>query len=314
MTRIITEEQVKKTLDEHLPEAFVAIENAYHLFSEGKAKTSFSEIVMDSGSHFSFMCQGPNDYYIVKEASVFPGNPKEHGLPSVHPNILVYGNETSSKPGKLQTVIEGEYFAAIRTALSSAVGAKYLAVEKPRKLALLGSGVEAASHAHVFAELFPSLEEIAVYSPNKEHREKFAADRQYFKEEYGVEVKAYNEPESAVRDAEMVACVSTSKHPILEHAWLSKDMYIAAVGSMGPNNQEVPDETMKRSLIVVDSKKQMHTYGEIHGPQSRGSQLHTQELGNIIAEGILHRPGQNVCKFHGLAATDFKLAEIVQKY
>src|SRR5438874_11354292 len=55
----------------------------------------------------------------------------------------------------------------------SAVGAKYLAPEKPRALGLFGSGWQAGAHLEYLCRLF-DFQKIKVFSPNEQHRREFA--------------------------------------------------------------------------------------------------------------------------------------------
>src|ERR1700742_70725 len=61
----------------------------------------------------------------------------------------------------------------MRVAAMSAVGAKYLAPERPRTLGLFGSGWQASAHLEALCRLFP-FEKVKVYSPNQDNCRKFA--------------------------------------------------------------------------------------------------------------------------------------------
>lgn len=61
----------------------------------------------------------------------------------------------------------------VRVAALSAVGAKYLAPEKPKVLGLFGSGWQASAHIEMLCSYF-QFEGIKVYSPNPKSRCEFA--------------------------------------------------------------------------------------------------------------------------------------------
>src|SRR5947209_1816087 len=61
----------------------------------------------------------------------------------------------------------------VRVAALSVVGARYLAPAKPKVLGLFGSGWQAGAHIEYLCSLF-EFEKVKVFSPNEEHRRKFA--------------------------------------------------------------------------------------------------------------------------------------------
>jgi ornithine cyclodeaminase/alanine dehydrogenase-like protein (mu-crystallin family) len=99
--KIITEAEVVKKID--LLQAFEFIENSYLDYSQGKTITpQTTSMQVNDGMFYSF----PSfiigrDIFISKQASDFRNN-KKHGIPSVHPYILVF----DSKTGKILSMIE----------------------------------------------------------------------------------------------------------------------------------------------------------------------------------------------------------------
>ncbi len=73
---------------------------------------------------------------------------------------------------------EGESITKRRTAATSAVSARFLASKAtpPRKLAVLGSGLQALSHIQVLLNMYPSIEEISVWNYRLSTATKFAVD------------------------------------------------------------------------------------------------------------------------------------------
>lgn len=67
------------------------------------------------------------------------------------------------------------YLQKIRVAALSALGAKFLAPASPTVLGLFGSGWQASAHVEFLCHLY-ELERVKVYSPNAEHRERFARE------------------------------------------------------------------------------------------------------------------------------------------
>src|SRR2546430_12146398 len=89
-------------------------------------------------------------------------------------------------------VMDGRLITEMRTAAVSAAATKLLAPTDAKVLAILGSGVQARSHAEALP-LVRRFEEIRVWSPTREHAEKFA-------QEIGARAKS---AEEAVRGADV---------------------------------------------------------------------------------------------------------------
>src|SRR6266851_944774 len=81
----------------------------------------------------------------VKLVSVFPGN-HHRSLPS-HQGVIALFDEGDGAP---LAVMDGTYITAIRTGGTAAVAARALARHDARVLAILGAGVQGASHLETF--------------------------------------------------------------------------------------------------------------------------------------------------------------------
>src|SRR6185437_5972459 len=84
----------------------------------------------------------------AKLVGQFPQNPAR-GLPSHVALIAAFDPET----GVPQAVMDGEVITAARTAAGSALSARLLAREDAEVLAILGTGVQARSHARALARV-----------------------------------------------------------------------------------------------------------------------------------------------------------------
>jgi ornithine cyclodeaminase len=58
----------------------------------------------------------------------------------------------------------------------------------------------------------------------------------------------------ALADADIVCATTTSQEPVFDDADLKSGVHINAVGSYTPQAREVPAETVRRALVVVDSR------------------------------------------------------------
>jgi ornithine cyclodeaminase/alanine dehydrogenase-like protein (mu-crystallin family) len=106
----------------------------------------------------------------VKLVSAFAEN-ATRGLPTHLATILLMNPET----GALEAVMDGRYITEVRTAAVSAVAVRRLAREGAGVLAILGSGVQARSHAELLTRV-RRFREIRAWSPTAGNLERFVSD------------------------------------------------------------------------------------------------------------------------------------------
>ena len=174
----------------------------------------------------------------LKAVTFYPSN-AERGIHTHMATIFLVDPET----GTPLAVMDGRLVTEMRTAAVSAAATKLLAPQEAKVLTILGSGVQARSHAEAL-RLVRRFEEIRVWSPTKEHAERFA-------EEIGAKAMS---AEEAVRGADVVVTVTSSKTPVLKGSWLKAGCHVNAVGACRPDWRELDDETMA-NVVFVDSRE-----------------------------------------------------------
>src|ERR1700680_2031134 len=102
----------------------------------------------------------------AKLVSFFPGNTE---LPTHQALIALFDPAT----GEPIALIDGRYITEVRTAATSAVATRALAVGGARLAAILGSGVQAAAHAAAL-RLVMEIEELRIWSRNRLRAEALA--------------------------------------------------------------------------------------------------------------------------------------------
>jgi ornithine cyclodeaminase len=180
----------------------------------------------------------------AKLVSVFPRNAGST-LPTHQATILAFDPET----GEPRALLDGTAITAIRTGAAAALSARLLARPDSSTLALLGSGVQARSHARSFARVL-RLREIRVAARDGA---KAAALAQELQAELGVDTRAAASYEDAIRGADVVAAATHSPEPVVRRAWLSPGAHVTSVGA-NANGGEVDGETVRDALVVVESR------------------------------------------------------------
>lgn len=69
----------------------------------------------------------------------------------------------------------------------------------------------------------------------------------------GLPAQAVDDLESAVRQADVISCATTSTQPIVRGAWLAAGTHLDLVGGFRRGMREADDEAVARSRIVVDT-------------------------------------------------------------
>jgi ornithine cyclodeaminase len=176
---------------------------------------------------------GERPLFSLKAVCIFGGNPAR-GLDAHQGTVTLFDGET----GVPTAILDASAITEIRTAAVSALATRLLAREDVKTLAILGSGVQAASHLQAL-RLVRDFDEVRVYSPNNAGR-------------LGVEVAA--SAQDAVRDADVVVTATNSRVPVLERAWLADGAHLNAAGASSPASRELDTATVAAATLFCDSR------------------------------------------------------------
>jgi alanine dehydrogenase len=215
--------------------------------------------------------------------------------------------------GALEALIEADFMGAYRTGAATAVAAKALASPGPSTIAIIGTGWQAATQALALSRVV-QIEELRVFSRNAEKRGVFAAEQE---EQLGVHTVASDSAEAAVRGADLVVTVTTSRDPVIEADWVEPHAMIAAVGSNFRNRAELPVELVARAqTVVVDqlAAAQLESGDLIQAAEAgRFDWGQAVELGSVVAGRWERpdRPGITLFESHGLALWDLAAASVL---
>jgi alanine dehydrogenase len=175
----------------------------------------------------------------TKLVSVFPGN-HDHGLPSHQALICIFDPDTGSP----LAVMDGNYVTAIRTAGCAAVSTRVLARAESRVLAILGAGVQGASHLDMLPRT-RTFTEIRIASRTFAHAQALAAA-----DSRATAVESYRE---AVHGADVVALCTHSGEPVIELDWLSPGTHLTSVG-FSPPHGELARRIAEQGKLFVESR------------------------------------------------------------
>jgi len=292
----LNEEQVRKHLQ--MADLIPAMEKALIDFSAGKVTQPVRSVIkVDVAAATGFLGLMPAltpDGLGLKAVTFYLSN-AERGIPTHMATIFLVDPET----GTPLAIMDGRLITEMRTAAVSAAATKLLAAADSKVLAILGSGVQAHSHVDALRLVRP-FEEIRVWSPTKEHAERFA------NEIAGKAVSA----EEAVRGADVVVTATNSKTPMLKGAWLKPGCHVNAVGACRPGWRELDDEAMS-NIVFVDSREgALKESGDVI---LSGAKIYA-ELGEAFAGKVPSRANETtIFKSLGMAVEDISAALLVYR-
>jgi ornithine cyclodeaminase/alanine dehydrogenase-like protein (mu-crystallin family) len=290
----LNEEQVRKHL--RMSDLIPAMEKALIDFSAGRVTQPVRSVievdVAGATGFFGLMPALTPDGLGLKAVTFYPSN-MERGIPTHMATIFLADPQT----GTPLAIMDGRLITEMRTAAVSAAATKLLASPDAKILAILGSGVQARSHVEALG-LVRQFQEIRVWSPTKEHSEQFA------KEIGGTALSA----EQAVRDADVIVTVTSSKTPVLQGAWLKPSCHVNAVGACRPDWRELDDEAMSNVVFVDSRDGAMKESGDAI---LSNANIYA-EIGEALASRVPSRSNETtIFKSLGMAAEDIAAAMLV---
>jgi ornithine cyclodeaminase len=274
--RVIGREEVARRLTYEV--CIPVVREAMIAFSRGDTRQLLRSIIpLAKGRALGIMpgALGDEAPFGAKIISVYPENFAK-GSQS-HQGVVILFDPADGAP---VAVVHAGEITAIRTAAASAVATDVLARADASRLAILGYGEQAVTHARAIAKVRP-LRSITVWGRSPAR----AAD---FAERMGAEltllVHAVDTVEAAVAEADIVCTVTAAREPILKGAWVRPGAHLNLVGSSHAAPVEVDNDLVVRSRFVADSRE---------GVLAQGAEfLRAKEAGLIGDDHIVAEIGQ----------------------
>ncbi|MGA3016429.1 MAG: ornithine cyclodeaminase family protein [Bryobacteraceae bacterium] len=302
----LNEEDVRAVL--RLGELIECMEAALAAFSTGRVRQPVRTVIEAGlpGTFFAtmpaFLEAGP--VMGAKLVTVFPMNGHKGG-PTHQAAIVLLDALT----GTLLAVMDGRYITELRTAAASAVALRALGRSGAKRLALVGSGVQAGSHLAALA-LVRKFEDVRCWSPTEAHLRKFAAAHP--------EVRLAASAEQAVRGADVVAIVTSSLTPVVENEWIADGACVISVGACRPAQREMDPKLVARGRLIVDTRAAaLEESGDVVMAMAEGyfgPEHIAAELGAVVSGAAAGRTSEEeviVYKPLGIAVEDVAAAQLV---
>jgi ornithine cyclodeaminase/alanine dehydrogenase-like protein (mu-crystallin family) len=274
--RFIDREEVARRLTYEM--CIPIVRRAMIAFSAGETKQLLRSVIpLSEGRFFGIMpgAMGAHGPFGAKLISVFHEN-FHRGIQS-HQGLVILFDPESGAP--VCAAHAGE-ITAIRTAAASAVATDALARKDAHRLALLGYGEQAKTHARAILKI-RKIESVVVWGRSPERAEKFA---ELMQAELGVPVKPAGNVKEAVDEADIVCTVTSASEPVLMGEWIRRGTHLNVVGSSYAGPAEVDNDLVAKSRFIVDSRE---------GVLNQGAEfLRAKEAGLVDENHIVGEIGQ----------------------
>jgi ornithine cyclodeaminase/alanine dehydrogenase-like protein (mu-crystallin family) len=235
----------------------------------------------------------------IKLVSVFHGN-EAHGLPGHQALICLFDSGT----GTPVCVMDGRYITAMRTAGAAALSTRELAREDARTLAIIGAGVEGATHLRLLPRV-RDFREIRIASKRFEHAEQLAAT--------DTRARAVASAAEAAREADVVCLCTNAAEPVVRGEEIAPGAHVTSVGYRPPAG-ELSDDLIARGHLFVETRLAFQAPPVGCAELSGHDPASGTELGELLSR---QRPGRQsseeitVYKAMGHACEDMAAASLV---
>ena len=287
-----------------------AVEAAYRHVVDGRDRSPIrSRVALDDGD--LLLMPGVREGGAgssVKLVTVMPGN-AGRGLPTVQA-VVVWFDATTGRPLAL---IDGATLTAMRTGAASGVATRLLARRDAHTLAMIGAGGQAEWQVRAILAARP-IERVLVHARSPEARTTFASR---MADATGIEVRAVENAEEAVRAADVVACATTSSTPVFDAGWLKPGTHVNGVGAFTLGMVELPPALFAAaSVVAVDSRQAvLEEAGDLVAAIDQGlaAEEDLVEIGTVGPDWADGRDPDAITAFKsvGLAIQDVAAAELI---
>lgn len=228
------------------------------------------------GGGFHIKAAGYGEFFATKINANFPGNPLQHGLPTIQGVVALF----EATQGTLLALMDSIEITAQRTAAASAVAARYLARRNAATATIVGCGVQGRFQLEAIHLVRPLQQAFAV-DADRQRGELFARE---MTAALGVTVVAA-ELESALESSDIVVTCTTSREAFIAPPMVAPGAFIAAVGADNPEKQEIAPALMASSVVVVDNLQQCLAIGDLHHAVLSGA-MHPDQVHGSLGEVI----------------------------
>lgn len=211
--------------------------------------------------------------YAVKIVSLNQVNPSRN-LPFIHAIMILFNAEN----GKPIAILDAENLTAIRTGAASGLATKLLSKLNASVAAIFGAGVQAKYQLKGICNI-REIKKVFLFEKNIDKAQSF---KEEIERESSITIHISSDL-SILKEAEIICTATTSEIPVFKDESISPGTHINSIGSYQPTKREIPSETVKRSVVFVDSKEAcLKEAGDLIIPVTEGYKIIMSEIGEVL--------------------------------
>jgi ornithine cyclodeaminase/alanine dehydrogenase-like protein (mu-crystallin family) len=213
--------------------------------------------------------------------------------------------------GELCAIVQVFGMGALRTGAASGIATKFMANANAGVLGVLGSGRQARTQVEAICRV-RRIAEAKVYSPTKEHRERFCRE---IAGAHGLKATPVDSPEAAVRDSEVIVSATTSETPVVQGRWLAAGAHVNAIGANYQHRRELDTAAVKAAAFIAadDPEQARYEATDLIEPVKEGALTwdRVRSLADVVSGNVQARAAASditLFKSLGVAIEDVALA------
>lgn len=253
------------------------------------------------------------DAAALKVVNIFPHN-REKNMDTAPAQILYIDGET----GYITAMLDGNFVTQLRTGAASGAAFQLLARKDAAVGALFGTGSQAEQQLSAMLTAC-NLQEVRIFSRNRERRDAFTEAMQKKFQSSGVKMISAGSSDEAVEDADVIITVTSSPVPVFDGNKVKPGCTISCIGTYEPEKHELDPAVLPRaSRIYCDSVDAvLAESGDLLIPLKDGTITRddvTGELGQVVAGTLPGRENDEeiiVFESVGVAVQDLCAAKTI---
>jgi len=297
-----------------MQDSITAMKTAFINFSQGKDEVPqrISLNLKNENDEALFMpaSEKDSDFASLKIVTVNKNNPQIN-LPKIQALIILIDANT----GSVLSIMDGEYITAMRTGAVSGLATDLLSKKESKIAAIIGTGIQAVKQLEAIA-CVRELKKVFIFGLTINDTENFVKQN---KDRYSIELIP-TDNKTLLKKCDIICTATSSLTPVFEDINIKEGTHINSIGSYKPDMCEIPEGTIFRSKVIVDSISAcLKEAGDIIQPINKGkiTQDHIySELGEIasgVKSGRKNKEEVTVFKSVGIAIQDLAIASYVYK-
>ncbi len=210
------------------------------------------------------------------------------------------------RDGSLEGIIRGPELGAIRTGAIGGAAVKWMAAPATRRVGVIGGGLQSWMQLRAVRAVRPSVTEVRVYRRDAARRRETARS---WREETGLDVRAVDSAEEAVRQAEVVILATDSAEPVIESKWLGPGCHVNSLGPKDRGHSEIGMDLLEEADWIASDFPDLYRSEPDFMLAGTPAFSKLQDLAALVASSPARPPGlRTVFLSHGLSGTEVAVA------